>query len=219
MVTLLFLCILSSVQSPSCFQHSANPWTAAHQASLSITNSRSLLKLMPIMSMMPSNLLILWHPVLLPTSIFPSISVFSNETALHIRRPKHWHFSFNITPSNEYSGLISFRMDWLDLLAVQETLESFLQCHSSKASILWPSAFFIVQHLHPYMTTEETITLTRWTFVSKVMSQLFNMLRLVIAFLLRSKHRLILWLQSSSAVILEHPPTPKKSLPLFSPSN
>ena len=215
MVTLLFLCIFSSVQSLSCFQLSATPWTAAHQASLSTTNSRSLLKLMLIESVMPSSLLILWHSILSP-SIFPSIRVFSNETVLHTRRPKYWHFSFNISPSNEYSGLISFRMNWLDLLAVQETFDSLLQCHSSKASILWPSAFFIVQHSHPYTTTGETITLTRWTFAGKVMSQLFNMLsRLVITFLPRSKHHLILWLQSSSAVILEPRPPKKKACLCF----
>ena len=141
---------------------------------------------------MPSNHLILCHPLLLPPSIFPSISVFSNESVLYIRWPKDWSFSFNIPPSNEYSGLISFRMAWLDLLAVQVTLKSLLQHHSSKASILWHSAFFIVQLSHPYMTTGKTITLTRWTFAGKVMSLLFNMLsRLVITFLPRSKHLLI----------------------------
>ena len=152
---------------------------------------------------MPSNCLILCHPLLLPPSIFPSIRVFSNESALCIRWPKYWSFSFSI---NEYSGLISFRMDWLDLLAVQGTLKSLLQHHSSKASILWHAAFFIVQHSHPYMTTGKTIALARWTFVGKVMSLYFNMLsRFVIAFLSRSKHLLILWLQSPSAVILEPP--------------
>ena len=183
------------------------PWTAAvHQASLSITNSRSLLKLMSIESVMPSNHLILCRPLLLPRSIFPSIRVFSNES-VRIRWPKYWSFSFRISPSNEYSGLISFRMDWLDLLAVQGTLKSLLQHHSSKASILWGSAFFIVQLLHPYMTTGKTIVLTRWTFLGKVMSLLFNILSwLVINFLPRSKHLLISWLQSPSAVILE----PKK---------
>ena len=156
---------------------------------------------------MPANHLILCHPLLLPPSIFPRIRVFSNESILHIRWPKYWSFNFSISPSNEYSGLISFRMDWLDLHAVQGTLKSLLQYHSSKASILWHSAFFIVQLAHPYMTTGKTITLTRWTFVGKVMSLLFNMLpRLVIAFLPRSKHLLILWLQFPSAVILE----PKK---------
>ena len=183
------------------------PWTAAQQTSLSITNYRSLLKLMSIALVMPSNHLILCCPLLLPPSIFPSIRVFSNESVLCIRWPKYWSFSFNISPSNEYSGLISFRMDWLDLLAVQGTLKSFLQHHSSKASILQRSAFFIVQLSHPYMTTGKTIALTRRAFVGKVISLLFNMLsRLVITFLPRSKHLLISWLQSPSAVILE----PKK---------
>ena len=148
------------------------PWTAAHQASLSITNSRSLLKLMSIESVMPSNHFILCRPLLLLPSIFPSIRVFSNESALCIRWPKYWSFSFSISPSNECSGLISFRMDWLDLIAVQGTLKSLLQHLSSKASILLHSAFFIVQLSHPYMTTGKTIALTRWTFVSKVMSLL-----------------------------------------------
>ena len=146
------------------------PWTEARQASLSITNSLSLLKLMPIESMIPSNHLILCHPLLLPPSIFPIIRVFSNESALRIRWPKYWSLSCSISLSNEYSGLISFRMDWLDLLAVQGTLKSLLQHHSSKASILWCSAFFIVQLSHPYMTTGKTIALTRWTLVGKVMS-------------------------------------------------
>ena len=155
---------------------------------------------------MPSNQLILCHPLFLPLSIFPSIRVFSNELVLCLRWPKYWSFSFNISPSNEYSGLISFRMDWLDLLAVQETLKSLLQHHSSKASILQRSAFFIVQLSHPYMTTGETIALTRWTFVGKVMSLLFNMLsRLVITFLLRSKCLLLSRLHSPSAVVLEPP--------------
>ena len=153
---------------------------------------------------MPSNHLILCHPLLLPASIFPSIRVFSSESALCIRWPKYWSFSFGISPSNEYSRLISFRMDWLDLLAVQGTLKSLLQHHSSKALILWCSVFFIVQLSHPYMTTGKTIALTRQTFVGKVISLLFNMLsRLVITFLPRSKHFLISWLQSPSAVILE----------------
>ena len=147
---------------------------------------------------MPSNHLILCHPLLLPPSIFTSIRVFSNESALHIRWPKYWSFSFSISPSNQYSGLISSRMDWLDLLAVQGTLKSLFQNHSSKASILLSSAFFIVQPSHPYMTTGKTIALPRWTFVGKVMSLLFNMLsRLVIASLPRSKHLLISWLQYS----------------------
>ena len=172
-----------------------------------ITNSWNLLKLMSIELVMPSNHLILCHLLLLPPSIFPSIRVFSNESVLCIRWPKDWHFSFSITPSNKYSWLISFRMGWLDLLAVQRTLKSLLQHHSTKASILQHSAFFIVQLSHPYMTTGKTKALTRWTFVGKVMSLLFNMLsRLVTAFLPRSKHLFISWLQSPSAVILE----PKK---------
>ena len=179
-------------------------WTEAHQASLSITNSWSPPKPMSIELVMPSNNLILCHPLLLLPSIFPSIRVFYNESALCIRWPKYWSFSFNISPSNEQPELISFRMDWLDLLVVQETLKSLLQYHSSKASILPCSAFFIVQLSHPYMTTGKTIALTKWTFVGKVMSLLFNMLfRLVIMFLPRSKHLLISWLQSPSAVILE----------------
>ena len=179
-------------------------WTAARQASLTITNSWSLPKLMSIVLVMPSNHLILCHPLLLLHSIFASIRVFSNESALCIRWPKYWSFSFNIRPSNEHPGLISFRMDWLDLLAVQGTLKSLLQHHSSKASILLHSAFFIVQLSHPYMTTGKTIALTRWNFVDKVMSLLLNMLsRLVITFLPRSKHLFISWLQSPSAVILE----------------
>ena len=150
---------------------------------------------------MPSNHPILCRPLLLLPSIFPSIRVFSNESALRIRWPKYWSYSFNISPSKEHPGLISFRMDWLDLLAVQGTLKSLLQHHSSKASILWSSAFFIVQLSHPYMTTGKTIALTRWTFVGKVMSLLFNMLsRLVITFLPRSKHLLISWLQRSGSI-------------------
>ena len=155
---------------------------------------------------MPSNHLILCRPLLLLPSIFPSIRVFSSQSVLHISWPKYWSFSFSISPSNEYSGLISFRMDWLDLFAVPGTLKHLLQHHSSKASILWPSAFFIVQLSYPYMTTGKTIALTRWTFDGKVMFLLFNMLsRLVIAFLPRSKHLLISRLQSPSAVILEPP--------------
>ena len=161
----------------SCVRLFATPWTAAHQASLSITNSRRLLKLMSIVSVMPSNHLILCRPLFLPPSIFPSVRVFSNESALRIRWPKYWSFSYNISPCNEYSGLISFRMDWLDLLAVQGTLKSLLQHHSSKASIQH-SAFFIVQLSHSYMTTGKTIALTIWHFVSKVMFLLFNMLSL-----------------------------------------
>ena len=155
---------------------------------------------------MPSNHLIICPPLLLLPSIFPSIRIFSNESALHIRWPKYWSFSFSISPSNEHPGLISFRMDWLDLLAVQGILKSLLQHHSSKASVLWHSAFFIVQLSHPYMTTGKTIALTRQTFIGKVVSLLFNMLsRLVITFLPRSKRLLISWLHSPSAVILEPP--------------
>ena len=176
----------SSVQSLTHIRLFATPWTAAHHASLSIAYSQSLLKLMSIESEMPTNHLILCHPFLFPPSIFPSIKVFSNESAVRIRWPKYWNFSFNISPSNEYSGLISFRMDWLDLLAVQGTVKSLLQHHSSKASILWHSALSRVQLSYPYMTTGKTIALTRLTFVGKVMSLLFNMLsRLVIAFLPR----------------------------------
>jgi len=166
----------SSVQSLSCVRLFATPWTEAHQASLSITNSQSLLKLMTIKSVMPSNHFILCHPLLLLPSIFPSIRVFSNESVLRIRWPKDWSFSFSVSPSNEYSGLISFRMDWLDLLVVQGTLKSLLQNHSSKESILQCSAFFIVQLSHPSMIIGKTIALTRQTFVGKVMSLLFNML-------------------------------------------
>ena len=167
----------SSVQfSCSVVSDSATPQTAACQASLSITNSWSLFKLMSIESVMPSNHLILCSPLLLLPSIFPSFRVFSDESVLHIRWPKHWSFSFNISSSSEYSGLISFRMDWLDHLAVQGTLKSLLQHHSSKASILWCSAFFIVQLSYPYMTTGKTIASTRWTLVGKVMSLLLNML-------------------------------------------
>ena len=172
-----------------------NPMTAAHQASLSIINSQSLLKLSSIESVMPSNYLILCRPLLLLSSIFPSIKVFSNESVLHIRRPKYWSFSFNISPFNEYSGLISFRIDGFELLAVQETLKSLLQHHSSKASILRRSAVFIVELSHLYMTTGKTVALTRRTFVSKVMSLLFNMLcRFIRAFLPKSKCLLISWL-------------------------
>ena len=186
---LYFLCIIfqqqflndrkpSSGQSLSHVRLFATLWTTALQASLSITTYRSLLKLMSIELVMPSNHLILCHPFLLLPSIFPSIRVFSNESVLHIRGPKYWSFSFSISPSNEHPGLISFRMDQLDLLAVQGTLKSLLQHHSSKASILRLSAFFIVQLSHPYVTTGKTIALTRWTFVSKVMSLLFNVLSL-----------------------------------------
>ena len=182
-------CHLSSVQSLSHVWLSVTPRTTACQASLSITNSWSLPKLMSLGWVMPSNHLILCHPLLLLPSIFPNIRVFSNESALRIRWPKYWSFSFNISHSSEHLGLISFRMDWLDLLAIQGTLKSLLQHHSSKASILQCSAFLIVQLSHPYMTTGKTIAFTRRTFVDKVMSLLFNMLsRLVITFLPRSKH-------------------------------
>ena len=178
---------LSSVQLLSHVQLFMTPWTTACQASLSITNFWSLLKLISIELVMPSNHLILCHPLLLP-SIFPRIRVFSNESALHIRWPKNWSFSFSISPSNEHPGLISFGMDWMDLHAVKGTLKSLLQYHSSKASILWRSAFFTIQLSHPYLTTGKTIASTRWNFVGKVMSLLFNMLsRLVITFLPRSK--------------------------------
>ena len=167
-------CMFSSVQSLSRVWLFATPWIAARQASLSIT--QSLPKPMSIESVMQSSHLILCHPLLLLPSIFPSIRVFSNESALYIRWPKYWSFSFNIRPSNEHPGLMSFRMDWLDLLAVKGTLKSLLQGHSSKASVLWHAAFFIVQISHPYMTTGKTLALTRWNFFGKVMSLLFSML-------------------------------------------
>ena len=193
---------LSSVQLLSHVQLFATPCIKAHQASLSSTNSQSLLKLMSIESVIPSNHLILCHPVLHLPLLFPSIRVFSSELVLRIKWPKYWNFSFSISPSNEYSELISFRMDWFDLCAVQGTLKDLLQHHGSKASILWHSGSFIIQLSHPYMTTGKTIALTRWTFVSKVIFLLFNTLsRLVIAFLPRSKHLLISWLQSESAVV------------------
>ena len=168
---------------------------------------------------MPSNHLILCCPLLLPRSIFPSIRVLSSESALHIRWPKYWSFSFSLSPFNEYSGLISFRMDWLNLLAVQGTVKSLLQHHSSKASILRRSAFFIVQLPYPYMTTGKTIALTRQSFVDEVMSLLFNMLsRLVITFLPKNKHLLISWLQSPSTVILEPPKIKSVTVSIVSPS-
>jgi len=168
---------------------------------------------------MPSNHLIFYHPLLLPPSIFPSIRIFSNESVLCIRWPKYWSFSFSISPSNEFSGLISFRTDWIDLLAVQGILKSLLQHHSSKASILRRSAFFIVQLSHPYMTTGTTIALIRWTFVCKVMCLLFNMLsRLVLAFLPRSKCLLTSWMQSPSGVILKPPKIKSVSVSIVSPS-
>ena len=197
----------------------ATPWTAACQASLSITNSRGLLKRMSIESVMPSNHLIFSQPFFLLLSIFPNIRVCSDESALPIRWPKYWSFSFNISPSNEYPRLITFRMDWFDLLEVQGTLKSLLQHLSSKASILLCSAFFRVQLSHPYMTTGETIALTRWTFVYKVMSLLFNMLsRLGITFPPRNKCLLISWLQSPSAVILEPKKIKSATIPTISSS-
>ena len=204
----------SSVQSLSHAQLFATPWTAARQASLSITNSQSLLKLMSIELVIPSNHLILCRPLLLLPSIFPSIRVFSNESVLCIRWPKYWSFSFSISPSNEYSGLISFRMDWLDVLAVQGTLNSLLQHHSSKASILWCSAFFIsptLTSIHDYWKNH--------SFVGKAMSLVFNILsRLVITFFPRSKCLLISWLQSPSAVILELKKIKSLTVSIVSPS-
>ena len=191
----------------------AAPWTAAHQASLPFTISQSLLKLMSIESVMPSNHLILCHSLLLLPSIFPSIRVFSNELTLHIRWPKDSNFS--ISSSSEYSGFIYFGIDWFDLLAVQGTLKSLLQHHGSKASILQHSAFCMVQLLHPYMTTGKTIAWTRRTFVGKVMSLLFMLISLVITFLPSSKRLLISWLQSLSAVILESKKIKSATFPLF----
>ena len=215
----LLLSLFSSVQSFSRIWLFVTPWTAAHQASLSITNSRSLPKLMSIELVMPSNHLILCHPLLLLPLIFPNIRVFSNESALHIRWPKYWSFSFNISPSNEYPVLVSFRMDWLDLLAVQGTLKSLFQHHTSKASILLCSAFFIAQVSYPFMSTRKTTALTRQTFVGKIMSLLFNMLsRLVITFLPKSKSLLISWLQWPSAVILEPPKIKSATVSTVSPS-
>ena len=183
---------ISSVQSLSRVQLFATPWTAAHQASLSIINSQSLLNLMSIELVMLSNHFILCHPLLLPPSIFPSIRVFSNESVLCIRWPKYWHLSFSINLSNKYSGLMSFRMDWFDLLVVQGDSQESSPTSQFKISVLWCSAFFIVQLSYPYLTTGKIIALTRWTFVGKVMSLLLNMLyRLVITFLPRSKHLLI----------------------------
>ena len=211
--------MFSSVQSLSRVRLFATPWITAHQASLSITDSRSSLKLMSIESVMPSSHLILCRPLLLLTPIPPSIRVFSNESTPRIRWPKYWNFSFSISPSNEHPGLISFMMDWLDLLAVQGTLKSLLQHHSSKASILQHSAFFTVQLSHPYVITGKTIGLTRKTFVGKVISLLLNMLsRLIITFLPRSKRLLISWLQSPSAVILEPRKMKSDTISTVSPS-
>ena len=209
----------SSVQLLSRVRLFATLWIAAHQASLFITNSWSSLKLMSIELVMPSSHLILCHPLLLLASIPPSIRVFSNESSFRMRWPKYWSFSFSISPSNEHPGLTSFRMDWLDLLAVQGTLKSLLQHHSSKLSSLRCSAFFTVQLSYPYMTTGKTTALIRWTFVGKVISLLLNMLsRLVITFLPRSKHLLVSWLQSSSAVILEPPKIKSDTVSTVSPS-
>ena len=210
--------MVSSVQSLSRVQLFATPWTAARQASLSITNSWILHKPMSIESVMPSNHLMLCVHLLLLPPIFPCITVFSSESILHIRWPKYWRFSLNTSPSSEYSGLMFFRMDWLDLLAVQGTLKSLPQHYSSKASILQCSAFLTVQ-LSPYMTTGKIIALTRWTLVGQVMSLLLNMLsRLVITFLPRSKHPLISWLQSPSTVILEPPKIKCDTVSTVSPS-
>ena len=210
----------SSVQLLSHVWLFTTPWIAARHASLSITNFRSSLKLMSIELVMPSSHLILCRPLLLLPQIPPRIRVFSNESTLRMRWPKYWSFSFSISPSKEHPGLISFRMDWLDLLVVQGTLKSLLQHHSSKASILRHSAFLTVQLSHPYMTTGETITSTRWTFVGKIMSLLFNMLsRLVITFPPRSKCLLILWVQSPSAVILEPPKINTDTVSTVSPFN
>jgi len=209
----------SSFQSLSRIQLFETPWIAASQASLSITNFQSSLRLMSIESVMPSSHLILCHPLLFLPPIPPSIRVFSNESTLHMRWPKYWTFSFSIISYKEIPGLISFRMDWLDLLAVQGTLKSLLQHHSLKASVLRNSAFFTVQLSHPYMTTGKTIALTRWTFVGKVMPLLLNMLsRLVITFLPRSKRLLISWLQSPSAVILESKKIKSDTVSTVSPS-
>ena len=197
----------------------ATPWTAAHQASLSFTTSQSLLKLMSIESVMPSNHLVLCHSLLLLPSVFPSIKVFSNDSTLRIRWAKYWNFSFSISPSNDCSWLISFRTDWFDLLAVLGTLKSLLQHHSSKASVLWCSAFYTVQLSHPYMPTGKAIALTIQTLVGKVMSLLFNTLSsFVITFLRRSKRLLISWLQSPSAVILEPKKIESVTVSIVSPS-
>ena len=213
--TLLLLCS----HSVSHIWLFATPWTAARQTSLSITNSWSLLKLMSIESAMPANHLTLCRLLLLLLPIPPSIRVFSNESTLRVRWPKYWSFRLSISPFNEPPRLVSFKMDWLDLLAVQGTLKSLLQHNSSKASVLWRSAYFTVQLSHPYMTTGKTIALTRWTFVDKIVSLHFNMRsRMVITFLPRSKCLLISWLQSASAVILEPPKIKSDTVSTVSPS-
>ena len=209
--------LFSSAQSLSCVQLLVTPRTAARQASLSITKSQSLLKLMSIELVMPSNHLILSRPLLLLPSIFPNIRVFSNESVLHMRWPKYWNFNFSISLSNECSGLISFRIDWFELLAAQRTLKSLLQHHSSNASILWCSASFMIQFSHPYMVTGETIALTRRTFAAQVMSLLFNMLSLSYIFS-RSKRLLISRLQSSPAEILEPKEIKSLTVSIVSPS-
>ena len=210
---------ISSVQLLSHVWLFATPWITARQACLSITNSRSSLRFTPIESMMPSSHLILCRPLLLLPPISPSIRVFPNDSTLHMRWPKYWSFSFSVIPSKEIPGLISFRMDRLDLLAFQGTLKSLLQHHSSKASVLRCSAFFTVQLSHPYMTTGKTIALTRRALVGQVTSLLLNMLsRLVITFLPRSKRLLISWLQSPSAVILEPPKIKSDTVRTVSPS-
>ena len=210
---------INSVQSLSRVQSFAIPWIAALWASLSITNSWSSLKLMSIELVMPSSHLILCHPLLLVPPIPPSIRVFSSESTLRMRWPKYWSFSFSISASNEHLGLISFRMDWLDLLAVQGKLQSLLQHHSSKAAILWHSAFFTVQLSHPYMNTGKAITLTGLAFVGKVIPLLLSMLtRLAITLLSRSKYLLISWLQSPSAVILEPQIIKSVTVSIVSPS-
>ena len=208
-----------SVQSLSRVRLFETPWSAACQASLSITNFQSLLKHMPTESAMPSSHLILCRPLLLLPPIPPKIRVFYNESTLPMRWPKYWSFSFSISPSNEHPELVSFRMDLLDLLAVQGTFKSLVQHHSSKASIFRHSAFFTVQLSHSYMTTGKTIALTRQTFIGKVMSLLFHMLsRLVVTFLPRSKRLLISWLQSPSAVILEPPKIKSDTVSTVPPS-
>ena len=219
MYTVHCVLLFSSVQLLSRVRLFETPWIAALQASLSITYSRSLLKLMPIESVMPSSHLILCHPLLLLPPVLPSIRVVSIESTLHMRWPKYWNFSFSISPSNEHPGLISFRMDWLVLLAAQGTLKSLLQNHRTKASIFLHSAFFTVHLSHPYMNTGKTIALTRQTFVGKVIFLLVNMLsRLVITSLPRSKHLLISWLQSLFAVILEPPKIKSDTASTVSPS-
>ena len=210
---------LSSVQSLTRVQFFATPRIVARQASLSNINSQGLFKLKFIELVIPSSHLILCHPHLLLSPIPPSNRVFSNESTLCMRWPKYWSFSFSVSPSNEHPGRISFRMHWLDLLAVQGTLKTLLQDHSSKASVLQCSAFFTVQCSHPYMTTGKTMALIRQTFVGKVMSLLFNMLSsLVTTFLPRSKHRLVSWLQSPSAGILEPPKIKSDTVSTVSPS-